>query len=355
LPARKENADREGRGRVLRVLDANLNRAREALRALEEVFRLGRDDAALASRVKTLRHGLRDFEAGLGLRPGELLAFRDADGDVGRASPPDPHDGPGALVSANARRLQEALRVLEEFGRLLGAETGTVSRARFEAYELERLAVPGLDLRQHLEACRLYILLGAEGTPDEIFALAQAALRGGADAIQLRAFPGSDRARLDAARRLRAICAEAGALFFVNDRIDIALGADADGVHLGQADLPLEVARRQLGEARLVGLSTHSEAELAAAGGADCLGIGTVFPSGLKPNRPPLGPSAAADLFRKSPVPAYPIGGIHTGNIGELTAAGVYRAAVSSAVCGASDPEGTARTLKEALLAVRPL
>ncbi|MHC4598013.1 MAG: thiamine phosphate synthase [Planctomycetota bacterium] len=355
MPARRENADGEGRDRVLRILDANLNRAREALRALEEVFRLGRDDAALASRVKELRHALRAFETSLGLRPGELQGFRDADGDVGRASPAEPHGSLGALVSANARRLEEALRVLEEFGRLLGAEVETASLARFETYELERLAVPGLDLRRRLDACRLYVLLGADGSPGDGLRVAEAALRGGADAIQLRAFSGSDAAMLDAARRLRRICADAGALFFVNDRVDVAWAADADGVHLGQEDLPVEAARRLLGAGRLVGLSTHSDEELSAAGDVDCVGIGAVFPSPLKPNRPPLGPERASDLFRLSPVPAFPIGGIHAGNIGELTAAGVHRAAVSSAVCTADDPEKTARILKEALLAAKPL
>ena len=146
------------------------------------------------------------LEDSLGFRPGELLAFRDAEGDVGRASPADPHQSLGALVSANARRLQEALRVLEEFGRLLGAEVESASLARFDAYELERLAVPGRDLRLRLASCRLYVLLGVEGTPDDGLRVAEAALRGGADAIQLRAFPGSDGALLSAARFLQAGC-----------------------------------------------------------------------------------------------------------------------------------------------------
>jgi thiamine-phosphate pyrophosphorylase len=333
------------RRRIFRVLDANFNRAREALRVLEDLFRLGGDDAPHARRLKALRHGLNDFESELGLGGGELSAFRDAGSDVGRAAPAKPYGSREELARANARRLQEALRVLEEFGRLLGRNTSIASRARFEAYEMESLAVPGGDLRARLDGCRLMVLVGGNVGPGDLPGLADAALRGGADVIQLRAFPGPDSLLLKTARRVGELCGERDGLFIVNDRTDIALACDADGVHLGQGDLPIERARAILGTSRLIGASTHSREELASSGASD-------FPSPLKPDLEPIGPSAAADLFRASAKPAFPIGGIHQGNIAELIGAGIYRAAVSSAVCRAHDPRSAARALKDALESV---
>ncbi|MHC4778131.1 MAG: thiamine phosphate synthase [Planctomycetota bacterium] len=342
------------RDRILRIVDANLNRAREALRVLEEIFRLGRDDQALASKVKGLRHALGAYEAKLNLNPGELGSWRDSEGDVGRAAPSNPHASQGELAVANAKRLQEALRVLEEFGRLLGSGAPEVSQARFEAYELERRALPGFDLRRRLVSSLLYVILDGGAGTAAIEETAAAALRGGADVIQLRGFVGSDRECLGAASRIKALCADAGALFIVNDRADVAHGARADGVHLGLEDLPLAEARSLLGAGRLIGLSTHSRADQEGITGADYIGVGTVFPSSLKPEREPMGPETAARLFLESPVPAFPIGGIGPENVAELTDGGVYRAAVSTAVCRAGDPEEAARNLREALARVRP-
>ncbi|MHC5037355.1 MAG: thiamine phosphate synthase [Planctomycetota bacterium] len=337
------------RTRLLRVVDANLNRAREALRSLEEVFRMVRDDAGLFARVKKLRHGLKAYEEALGLRSGELAAARDPEGDVGRADPSAPYPNLDAFATANARRLEEALRVLEEMGRLLGKGSPIAAHTRFEAYALEKLTVPGLHLRARLGSARLYFVLNADGPGIDPLRLARAALRGGVDVIQLRAFPGTDRALLDLAHRLREGVRERDALFIINNRPDVALASDADGVHVGQDDLSVAQARRIVGGARLVGLSTHTVEEMDAASGADYLGIGAVYPTAVKPDRPALGPEAVASLFARSPVPAFPIGGIGEGNLEPLLTRGVGRVAVGAAIGEAEDPEQAARRLKSAL------
>jgi thiamine-phosphate pyrophosphorylase len=342
------------RSRLLRIVDANLNRAREALRVLEEVRRLGADDAERSARLKALRHGLSDYESALGIRAGELASSRDPVGDVGRVAPSGAHPGEEDLLRANARRLQEALRVLEETGRLLGAGAGIASAARFDAYEAEKRLLPGYALRARLREAALYFVLNADGPGRDAEAVARAALRGGIDVLQLRAFPGPDVEFLDLARRLGALCREAGVLFVVNDRADVAALADADGVHVGQGDLPVAEARTVVGWSRLVGRSTHSTGELTGATGSDYVGVGVVFPTPLKPHLRALGPAEAADLFRRSPVPAFPIGGIGPGNVGELTAQGVYRAAAASAIGDAPDPESSARAMKTALESARP-
>ena len=165
------------RDRILRIIDANLNRSREALRSLEEAARLGMDDARIASRLKDLRHGLREYEATLGLRPGDLASFRDPEGDVGRCAPAAPYGAVEELATANARRLSEALRVLEEYGRLFGKGSETASRIRFEAYALEKILVPGIRTRTALNSARLYFILNADLPDKDPFALARASRR----------------------------------------------------------------------------------------------------------------------------------------------------------------------------------
>jgi len=343
------------RDRILRIIDANLNRSREALRSLEEAARLGMDDARVASRLKDLRHGLREYEATLGLRPGDLASFRDPEGDVGRCAPAAPYGAVEELATANARRLSEALRVLEEYGRLFGKGSETASRIRFEAYALEKVLVPGIRTRTALNSARLYFILNADLPDKDPFALARASLLGGADVVQLRAFPGPDSERLALARRLKKLCEGSGALFLENDRADLAMACDADGVHLGQEDIPVVEARKIVGLGRLIGLSTHSIEELSRIEGADYVGIGTVFASPVKPERELLGAAATASLFRQCPVPAFAIGGVYTGNIHKLTRKGVYRVAVSSGIAQAPDPEIAARRLKEAVSNVKPV
>ncbi len=338
--------------RLLRILDANLNRSREALRVLEEVFRFGRDEADLAARLKTLRHRLQAFEEALEGGASGLVSARDPEGDVGRHAPAEPYRRIEDLVHANARRLEEALRVLEEYGRLAGGDAEAVARARFEVYEIEKRLAPGLSALAALQDARLYFLLNASGDDGRDEALVRDVLEGGADIVQIRAFPGPDRAFLALARRLRRACEERGALLIVNDRLDIAMASGAHGVHLGQDDLPPREARRILGPSFLLGLSTHAGEEARDLDPVDSIGVGCVFPSAVKPGLAPIGPRRCAEICRSSPRPAFPIGGIGPGNLRALTGLGVGRAAVSTALSGAPRPAETARILKEALLEI---
>jgi thiamine-phosphate pyrophosphorylase len=160
-----------------------------------------------------------------------------------------------------------------------------------------------------------------------------------------------DQARLQQARALRDLTARHGALFIVNDRIDLALAVEADGVHLGQGDLPPALARRLLGPERLIGRSTHclSQLQQAVADGCDYVGVGPVHATPTKPGREPVGLDYVHQAAAASPIPFFAIGGIDAGNLGAVRAAGATRVAVVRAITEAADPRRAAADLLAAL------
>jgi len=182
--------------------------------------------------------------------------------------------------------------------------------------------------------------------------LAQLGIAGGADTIQLREKGGSTRRMIEAAKRMAAVCREAGVPLIVNDRIDVALAADADGVHLGQSDFPIPLARELLGKDKLIGGSaaTLEEARICLAEGADYVGFGPVYETGSKEDSGPVsGPAVLKQVVETIPLPIIAIGGITAENVREVMRAGAYGVAVISAVCCQIDPEGATNALREAL------
>jgi len=198
--------------------------------------------------------------------------------------------------------------------------------------------------RQRLADARLYLVCAEHD--NEFLA---AALAGGVQIVQLRVKQRSDDELLDTALRYARLCRQAGALLIVNDRPALALAADADGVHLGQDDMPVAAARRIVGEQRLIGLSTHSAAQLARATGVDYVGVGPVHATPTKPGRPPVGLALVRHAAAHARVPFFAIGGIDPDNVAEVIAAGARRVAVVRAITNADDPEAAARALRAAL------
>ncbi len=194
----------------------------------------------------------------------------------------------------------------------------------------------------------LYCLISGPRALD----LTRAAVAGGAQVVQLRDKQLSDRALVGLAVRMAGICHEAGALLIVNDRPDIARVAGADGVHLGQEDLPVAAARKILPD-RLVGVSTHSDAEIEAAlaDGADYLGIGCCFPSATKEVAQQSGLELVSRWSGRLDRPYFPLGGITLERVGQVLARGARSVAVGSAVCDAEDPQRVARTFRQRLIA----
>jgi len=201
-----------------------------------------------------------------------------------------------------------------------------------------------------LDAARLYAIT-PDAEPGSVEELVGAVLRGGADIVQLRHKALARGALLELARRLAAMVHAAGRLFIVNDHLDIALLSGADGVHLGEEDLPVADARRLVPAGFLVGASanTPESARAAVAAGADYLGAGPAFATSVKPDKAVIGPAGVAAVSAAVPVPVFAIGGIEPANVGELVAAGIHRACVIRGLSLAGDPEGAARQLRAAL------
>jgi thiamine-phosphate pyrophosphorylase len=339
---------------VGRILDAAANRAREGLRVLEDHTRFVLNDALLTGRLKQLRHdlaiALADLPAGL------LLAARNTTEDVGtglstveewqRESLRD-------VVQANGKRLQEALRSLEEFGKLLRVDFArAIERLRYESYTLERTLLLGHDARDRLADCRLYVLVTESICRTSLVGTVREACEGGADVIQLREKSLDDRRLLALACEVRRITRSHGALLIVNDRPDIAVLADADGVHLGQDDLPLHEARRILGPAGLIGVSTHNldQVRRAVLAGASYLGVGPTFSSRTKDFTEFAGLDFVRAATAETTLPCFALGGVNRDNVAQVTAAGGRRIAVSHAVCAADDPRHAAAALRAALV-----
>ena len=181
-------------------------------------------------------------------------------------------------------------------------------------------------------------------------AIAQAALSAGADMIQLRDKTSDLRTLLAQARAVQALCRSSGAVFIVNDRLDLALASDADGVHVGQDDLPVEAARRLLGPGRILGVSTHerNQAEEAQARGADYIGFGPMFRTGTKDTGyTPRGLNMLREIRAAVSLPILAIGGITLENVVEVIAAGATAPAVISAIVAAPDVAAATAAFRE--------
>lgn len=187
--------------------------------------------------------------------------------------------------------------------------------------------------------------------------VARLAYEGGADAVQLRMKHSDGREMLEQALEIRKVADEYCRFFFVNDRVDIALASGADGVHLGQSDIPLEVARDLMGETAIIGISVDNveQAVAAAEGGADYIGIGAIFNTSTKPDaKQGVGLGAIYEIRQAVDIPIVAIGGINRGNIQDVVRAGADAAAVVSAVVAQDDIRSAAHELRDLILKVRP-
>ena len=195
----------------------------------------------------------------------------------------------------------------------------------------------------------LYVIVDPE-TGDPV-ALTEAAIRGGARLLQLRDKRGTARETLRLAEAMAERARRAEVVFIVNDRLDIALAAGADGVHLGQHDLPVAAARAIAGDRLLIGCSTNTvaEARQAVLDGADYLGVGAMFPTASKPDTRPAGIARLREIRAAVEAPIVAIGGITAANAAEVVAAGADMVAVIAAVAKATDPEAAARALAAAI------
>ena len=350
---------------VLRLLDANANRAREALRVMEDAARFLQNDAELSRDLKQLRHDLAQALKSLG----DLQASRDTPGDVGTqiTTAAEMARGSAAEVAvAASKRLGEALRSLEEFAKVLPppAEPSVptvparLEQLRYRGYRLEQRLHTAMSHGQARQ-WRLCLLLTEALCRLPWRDVLDQALTAGVDCVQLREKDLDDAELLERAAYVARRCHgglgdHPPATCIVNDRPDVALLAGADGVHLGQTDLPAAAVRRLVGHQLLIGVSTSNLAEACAAraAGADYVGLGPMFPTTTKHKPVLAGPAYLREYLADADLAGLPhlaIGGITPDTLPKLVEAGVRGVAVSSVICGAERPQAVADRMIDAL------
>ena len=340
---------------IYRILDANLDRAREALRTIEEWCRFGLEDRDLCDRTKQMRQ--------------ELAQWHKEDFRRARNTPDDPATGLShanevirpniqTVLRANMGRLQEALRVLEEYGKVVDPNMGeAMKQMRYQVYTLEsqliahELTSLGQIRRQKLQAAKLYLVTMPV---DNIVAVVESALQGGVQIVQYRQKEGEDATRYAIAQQLCEVCHKYDALFLMNDRVDMAIAVGADGIHVGQTDLPVSAVRQILnangGDASqyIIGQSTTNPQELAIAihNQVDYVGVGPVYATPTKPDKVATGPQYVNYAAQNIPIPWFAIGGIDQQNLGEAIASGATRVAVVRALMKSEHPDLVAKEMR---------
>jgi thiamine-phosphate pyrophosphorylase len=337
----------------LRIIDANLNRIGEGLRVLEEFARLSLNDVHLTGQLKNMRHKMVHVDMELQQR---LLQARDATGDVGagmEAGGEEKRRDATETIIANARRVQESLRVMEEIAKTpeLKLESKSYEKARFALYTIEKELLSRMLRQDKIKRLTgLYVIIDTEFLKGRShFDIATQAIRGGAKVIQLRDKKDNVRDFFTIAGEMRKLCAEHDVLFIVNDSLEVALAADADGLHVGQDDIPPAMARRLLPIDKILGVSacTINEAKAAQAEGADYLGVGAIYATATKATAEVVGPGRIKEIKQVNNLPIVAIGGINKSNVSTVLKAGADSIAVISAVMGAVDIEKATRQLVE--------
>jgi len=338
-----------------RAIDAAENRAREALRVLEDVARFALNDRHLTGRCKGIRHQL---SAAVSVVPVEYrVRARDTLADVGTSLSTQGESDRRKIddiVAANVSRAEEALRSLEEWLKLFrGDAAAQIKQLRYFVYTLSRSMQLAIANRSRFEDVRLYVLIDGRESMSHFRRLCESLVEAGAGVLQLRDKRLPDRDLIERARAMCEIARGSQTLCVVNDRPDLAALSGAAGVHVGQEELGVGDARRVLGPGGIVGVSTHSieQARQAVLDGADYIGVGPIFPSGTKqfdafPGLPLL-QAVASEIS----LPAFAIGGITEENLDAVLACGIVRVAVSQAVINAPSPAEAACRFNERLAA----
>lgn len=204
---------------------------------------------------------------------------------------------------------------------------------------------------------QLYLVTDDQQDFDTLIHVVREAIKGGVTMVQLREKHGDIRAFIERARALKAVLNDTGVPLIINDRVDVALAVDADGVHLGQSDMPATLARQLIGPNKLLGLSIESAEQLAESQDLplDYIGLSAIFATPTKTNTPThWGIDGLVDTLQKTPLPVVAIGGINLGNITEIAATGVHGIALVSAICHAAAPCLAAQVLRQTITSTQP-
>ena len=332
------NMGNQGDQYVAQLIDANLDRAREGLRVVEDWCRFGLKDLALSAQLKDLRQKLGSLHE----RKYKYARNTSTDKGLGLDHPCQlDRNSPDKIIEANCSRSQEALRVLEEFSRKRNdCLAKTAKDIRYELYDLEIKILNATDKNKRhkiLNSCNLCLVTSPK---KNLLPIIDKVLRAGVKMIQYRYKEGNDIDKIKEASDISSKCKEFGSLLIINDRIDIALAVDADGVHLGQNDFTTKLARKLLGSEKIIGRSTNclEQVNRAYSEGCDYIGFGPIYQTATKPNKEAIGIDKINKINSDNVLPFFCIGGINNTNIEPVISAGASRIAVISAIMEAKDP-----------------
>ncbi len=340
---------------ALRLVDANLNRATEGLRVLEDLARFVLDEVEICAAYKTLRHQLT-FEVDAITGP-ERYRARDVDGDVGTevtTVTEGVRTDLSAIAKAAASRLEQSLRCLEECAKLASSTIGArIEQIRYQAYQVNAQLLLMLERdAEFLKKARLYVLADCALPLDAFVVRIVELSKSGVDLIQIRDKSADAAKLIEYANAASTAIDPAACRLIMNDRCDVAACCSVFGLHLGQTDIPIERARRLLPVKQVIGLSTHCPEQYQSAkrSEADYIGCGPTFVSQTKS----FEAYAGLDYLRfvaeqDDALPAFAIGGISVDNIDQVLNVGFHRVAVASAIWNAANPVEAAESLKEKL------
>lgn len=332
--------------RIYRAIDANINRISEGIRVLEDISRFEIEDQALTENLKTLRHLVRKKIKFLEPR---LLAERDSINDIGfkisKKSFLDDKKNTPDVISANFKRVQEGLRVIEENLKVAGHYdiSKDYESYRFRSYEVEKafFSSYGKNHRKNILDTDLYCLTSEEhSNGKKNIEVVKEMIAAGIKIIQYREKEKPMIEKYNECKKIRELTKKEGVTFIVNDNVDLAILSDADGIHIGQDDLPIEDVRKLVGDKMFIGISTHSkeQAEDAVQRGADYIGVGPVFKTYTKKDVcDPVGFEYLDYVVEHVKIPFVAIGGIKETNISEVKAHGAQCIALVTEIVGAEN------------------
>uniref|UniRef100_A0A7V0Z5J4 Thiamine-phosphate synthase n=1 Tax=candidate division WOR-3 bacterium TaxID=2052148 RepID=A0A7V0Z5J4_UNCW3 len=314
-----------------RILDVNLNRLTESLKLIEDYARFVMEDLSILENIRKLRKSFLNIKKSLPVK--NFILYRHSETDLGREPEFDviPRQAEDDILLANFSRAKESARIIEEILRQKNKiMSRNIKKIRFQIYDLEKLV-----LQKHKKRFdpRLYVIIDEKYIDKmPLYEMIKILQDNGVSMIQLRIKTMSDRRFYYYGKRIRTLITNKELKFIINNRIDIALAVNADGIHLGQEDIPLNYARDILGENFIIGVSAHNlkEALRAQKNGADYLGVGAVFPTKTKQDAQVCGLDLIRKLKNKINIPIIAIGGINNRNYKKVLKAGADGIAIAS-------------------------
>ncbi|MGM0508102.1 MAG: thiamine phosphate synthase [Fusobacteriota bacterium] len=334
--------------KIYRILDANVNRVSEGVRVLEDISRFYFENKKITANLRNFRHEVRNILAAFDY---EMIKVRDSEHDIGvnisQKSNLDKKSSLKNLIFANFKRVTEGLRVLEESLKIIDKYTlgKEIEALRYKGYYIEKSL---LQLLKPKIPKGLYgITSGNSSNEKTNIEVVEDMIKGGIKIIQYRSKNSSFKKKYEECKEIRKLTKKAGVTFIINDHIDLVLITDADGVHLGQDDIPVREARNILGDDKIIGLSTHSEkqAKKALELNVNYIGVGPIFKTPTKENYDPVGFEYLDYVQNNINIPYVAIGGINISNLKDVISKGAKRIAMVREI---SDAKDISQKIKEA-------